>query len=391
VSWPVTETFKSAVRRSHRRVSRVDVLVRGDLVGSIGTLPDGTSYGGVLSGSIEVERTTVRRRLSGLTVLDPDAMLTRTVAEGGIGWLTPWGNELRVWRGIEYDDGTQEMVPLGTFSIWDIDESFPEVSVTGYDRARTLNAMRFTQPYYIDRGTPLTTAVQQIIETRWPFGDLAYNFAETSFTTPSIMFEEQDEPWTRATKRLAAAGGYDLHFDPMGDVVMRPEPVTGTELQAVEEFREGADSVRLPGTSRSRSLESRYNGVIVTVESPDNVAAGAGTLRAEVWDDNPASPTYRGTWGERPRWYSNPWITTTDQAQAAGAGVLRSELGATDGFRLSIVPMVHLDVGDQVHAYIGPADIISAYQSLDRLTIPLGGGEMTCETRGSLPISDEGE
>lgn len=392
MAWPVSDRFKAAVRQSHRRVSRVDVLVNSEVVGSIGTLPDGTEYGGVIGGQVEIERTTVRRRLSGLVVIDPDALLTRTVTEGGIEWLTPWGNEIRVWRGIDYQDGSEpEMVPLGTFQLWDLDESFPEVAVTAYDRAHVINSFRFTTPFHIERDLPLHLAVRRVIETRWPGVPLVYNFAETPYTTPAIMLEEQDEPWTRASKRLAAAGGMDLHFGPMGDVVMTQEPTEANQFVAVERFFEGTDSVRLPGTSRTRSAAQRYNGVIVTAENTDNVTGTnpPGPIRAEVWDMNPASPTYaEGRFGRRPRWYANPWARTADQCRSSGQAVLRSELGATDGYRLRIVPMGYLDAGDLIEFGAGTGDIITASQMLDKATIPLAGGEMSIDTRGALPIED---
>jgi hypothetical protein len=370
----------------------VDVLVGGDVVGSLGTLPDGSEYGGIQGGSVEVSRDPVRRRLSGLVVVDPERRYVRLTDEGGIAWLSPWGVELRVWRGIDYQDGSEpELVPLGTFEITGNNEDQPRIDTSGWDRGGTINAYRFLYPFAVDKGENLTSAIKRIIETRWPGPTLTYNLADPGWTTPMIVLAEQAEPWAAACKKLAAAGGMDLHFDPLGDVVMRPEPVANDSINPVVSLHAGADGVRIGPAKQSRSTEGHFNGIILTGENTDNVADGTGIIRAEVWDQNSRSPTYVGRWGYRPRWVNLSWVRSNDQAQAAAAGYLRAELGRTDGYSIECLPLPHLDVNDAARVYPDRTDDATGanvIQLIDKLTCPIVAGTMSLDTRGALPLDD---
>ena len=391
---PLTDRYLATIGTSHKRISRVDVLVGGEVVGALGTLQDGTTYGGVIGGQVEVSRAPVRRRLSGLTVVDPERRYVRTTDEGGIAWLSPYGVELRPWRGIDYQDGTQELVPLGTFEVTGNNEQQPSVEITGWDRGGTINSFRFIYPFEVSLGESLVTVITRIIETRWPGPVLTYNMADPGYTTPMIVLGEQGEPWTEACKKLAASGGMDLHFNALGHVVMRPEPVVNDSLIPVVSFHAGSDGVRIGPAQQSRSTEGHYNGVIVTGENTDNVADGTGVIRAEVWDQNSRSPTYVGKWGYRPRWVSMSWVKTADQAEAAAAGILRAELGRTDGYTISCLPLPHLDVNDAARVFGDRTDDetgVNAVQLIDTISCPIAGGSMQVVTRGALPLDDAEE
>jgi hypothetical protein len=393
VAWPVSATFLDTVTRSHKRASRVDVLVEGDVVGTLGTLQDGSTYGGVIGGTVEISRAPVRRRLSGLVVVDPERRYVRTTDQGGIAWLSPYGVELRVWRGIDYQDGSDpELVPLGTFEITANAEDQPKVDVSGWDRGGTINQFKFISPFEITLGENLTAAIKRVVETRWPGQTLTYNMADAGWTTPGIVLAEQAEPWTEACKRLAAAGGYDLHFDPMGDVVMRSEPVVNDSIIPVVSFHAGTDGVRIGAPQQARSTEGHYNGIILSGENTDNVADGTGVIRVEVWDENSRSPTYvGGPWGYRARWVPMASVKTPEQAYAAATGILRAELGRTDGYTITCLPMPHLDVNDAARVFPDRGDDVTGtnlIQLIDTISVPVAGGSMRVDTRGALPLDD---
>jgi hypothetical protein len=46
--------------------------------------------------------------------------LNSLVPDNDFDLLTPFGNELRLFRGIQFDDGSVEYVPLGVFVIIDV-------------------------------------------------------------------------------------------------------------------------------------------------------------------------------------------------------------------------------------------------------------------------------
>jgi hypothetical protein len=389
--WPTSARFQAAMTRSHVRITRLDVLVGGAVAGQLGTLPDGSTYGGITGGAVEISRDPVRRRLTGLTVLDPERRYVRSTADGGVAWLWPYGVELRAWRGIDYQDGTTEMFPLGTFEVTGNDEDQPSVEISGWDRGGTINAFRFRYPFQIDLGETLGGAIQRIIETRWVGPALTYHLSDPGWTSPMIVLAEQAEPWTEACKRLASAGGMDLHFDALGDVVLKAEARSDDVINPVASFHAGADGVRVGPARQSRSTEGHYNGIILTAENTDNIADGTGIIRAEVFDLNPASPTYAPRWGYRPRWVAHPWVRTNDQAIAAATSILRAELGRTDGYTITCLPLP-LDVGDPVQVYPDRDDDAtgaSVIQLIDKITCPLGDGVMELETRGSMPLEED--
>ena len=156
----------------------------------------------------------------------------------------------------------------------------------------------------------------------------------------------------------------DLYFDENGICRMRPipDPDLGTPLMT---YTDGDDSV-LTSLARSLNTDESYNGVIYTGEGT-NLSIG---VIGEAWDDNPASPTYRVTYGEVPLFKSSPTILTVAEAQDAAVAELRKVIGATE--RISwdqLVNPAH-DVYDLVKVTRSESGV-DATLMLDSVTIPL--------------------
>jgi hypothetical protein len=106
--------------------------------------------------------------------------------------------------------------------------------------------------------------------------------------------------------------------------------------------------------------------VIFTGEGT-NLAIG---IIGEAWDMNPASPTYRPTYGDQPVFRSSPTILTTEEAYAAAAAELRKVIGATEKIEWGQIVNPAHDVFDLVSIVRGPSKV-NATLMLDALTIPL--------------------
>src|SRR5512146_2193069 len=99
---PTTDRFKSEIRKSHRVYSYVDV-----------TAPNLQTFRlNATGGDVQIDRTASQRRRCTVSCVDPTGTLTPTTADS---ILTPYGTEVRPYRGVQYDDGTTEVVPLGVF------------------------------------------------------------------------------------------------------------------------------------------------------------------------------------------------------------------------------------------------------------------------------------
>lgn len=282
--------------------------------------------------------------------------------------LTPFGNELRIYRGIKFPDGSTELVPLGVFVITrtevNDDGNQLTIKVSGDDRSVRISRARWTKPYEIASGTNLATAIQNILEDRW--ADVTCIFDPTSATTSKTILglDTDNDPWQDAV-RIAESAGLDLFFD--GDGIARLRNLPDVTTGAINEtYDEGTEGVTLSVT-KSISSESTYNGVIVTGEGSDVTTA----VRAEAWDDNPNSPTYRyGKFGEVPAFYSSSMITTVAQAQETATNLLNKYLGADEGIQFGMVVNPAHDTGDLIRLQMA-ATKIDKVLLIDQLTIPL--------------------
>lgn len=373
------------VTQSHQMIVRVDVLRRGE---TVLTIDGGTpATGGVTDGSVQVERSLIRRTAQ-LTLVDPGDKSLVPSTPGHP--LSVYGNELRIWRGVRYADGTDELLPIFTGPIADWDDSgYPAISVNAFDRADRVQRHRFERPTAIDRGTNYILAIQRVLQTAWP--EIVMSFPTSNLTSPGLLFEEQGDPWEQA-KKMAASLGNELLFDAMGVCTMQSEPdpasqsplFTYVEGDNLSYPAEAARSVLL-SAGRSSSNRGRYNKVIATGENTDNSA----TYRAEAWDADPTSPTYiGGDYGVVPRWYASQFIASSGQAAGAARSVLRSELGQTDPVPFSIVANPALELGDVVRLVRTRTDL-DVTRSMDKLSLPLSvEGAMDVVTRNLVSIED---
>ncbi|WP_256789803.1 DUF5047 domain-containing protein [Frankia sp. AvcI1] len=357
--YPVSDRWRAAVTRSHRVAARAE-LRTGDRV----VVPSDQIK--IISGSVKVDQTAATRRTCDLEV-QVDEALVPTFRERTP--LDPFGNELRLYRGIDYLlPGVQaELVPLGVFrvettSISDGPAGASVVTLKGYDRADAISRSRWVRPYAIPAGTNLITAAAGIVADRSSLPTTPQMIlAAVTETTPLHLLEEGADPWADGVAKLALAAGCEAYFDVSGTFVMRPEPQVVDP--AVLELAEGLDCVI---TELEREYTPGPNGVIINGEGAQNAP-----VRAEAFDLNPLSPTYwYGPYGQRPKTETHPLaisypvglrIARTRLVQLAGAGEVVS---------LTIIPNPALAEGDVIRvrrARSGLNDLLM----VESMTIPL--------------------
>lgn len=349
--WPTSAAYQVAVATEHMAAWRLDTLFSGIVTGSYDTA--------IVAGSVSVSKQAPIRRTLRLTAVDPDGTLADR--------LQVYGHEVRVYRGIVVA-GASELVPLGTFGITDAvnhDADGEVWEVQGYDRGGVITERRFYEPYVIAAGTNYGTAIQTLVQTKFPgmvFNPVAFS-AMTTSTTPLLVLEAQNDPWGAAVG-MARSVGMELLMDPMGVCTLQPEP----DPTAENVVRTYGESVGYPllRLDISRTRRGTYNGVVVTGESTSLTVP----VRGEAWDTDPGSPTYRyGAFGEVPRFAFNPLMTTTAQCTAAATAELQAELGSTEQVDYELIPDAAHDASDVVRFVKGAVDDIFV---LDTFDVPLG-------------------
>ena len=355
--WPVTDSFRAAVRQSHKVVSRVDILSEGEQIGTL--FP--------VDGSVSADsRRTVRRTMT-MSAVDEDGTLTPTQG-ARIGLLTPYGTELAVYRGVEYVDGTQELVPVGVFVLTEVsvleDGEGQRISLQGSDRSIRVSRNKFLDPYQIASGTTVEAGLLALLRDRW--ADVAVDFPVTGQVLPTVVIDAQrgNDPWASAVT-IAEAYGYDLAFSPDGVARMQliPDPVAD---DPVEVYQDGPDAVL---TSMTRTFDSTksFNGVVVSSQG----TANDSPVRAIAFDENPNSVTYRfGPFGEVPFFYESSLIVDAGQAVTTAAALLRKATGTAEAITWSQIVNPAHDVLDVVRIR-RESQALDVVLMIDRLDIPL--------------------
>lgn len=359
---PASDLFHDALTRSHTLAVRADLLFGGV------TVQEGLLLSG---GSVTLDRTAEIRGRCSITVSDPSL-----IPDSAFDPVTPFGAELQLWRGINFGSDT-ELVSLGIFGIQEIktDDKGGTVTVDGFDRAQAVKDAELESTYVIPAGTNYAAAIQSLIDAGVP--NLTYRFASVDEETPLLVFADDTDGgrWAAALS-MATSIGCDLYFDGDGRCVLEPVPDPRTD--PVASLSDGPGGV-VVSAAKNWSRAQSYNAVIAYSSNPANTGAPP---RAVVRDLDPTSPTYYyGPFGQKPRRFASPLITTTTQAQSAASGMLRQVLGVAQSLDLTAVPNPTLEPGDIITVR-RQSLALDEVDVLDSLTIPLDvSGTMSAGVR----------
>ena len=374
MAYPVSTDFRTAIQDSHNVVYLATICdVAGNVLATLRPINGQVN--------IDIDRST-RRDAGDMQLIDPDGTLRPLDPTDLLSPMT--GHELRLYRGIEFLDGTQELVPLGVFNwssaVINETETSVTLSINGLqDRSIRVSRARYTEPINIVAGTSVEDALSDILFQAWP--DVTFSggsLTETGKVMPAVAYgaDGDGDPWEDA-RGLADAQGYRLYFDALGEVKLS-NILGADQVTAVVSYGSSYSNLMLTTLTKSWDTADTYNGVIA-------VGEGSGLLypfRAIVWDDDPTSPTYYlGDFGKRPRYFSDPTIISQAQAQSSARGQLDKTLGLTEKLTWTQLVDPSLDVDDGVNVYDEELGVNRLYR-LDRLTIPLeASSPMSAEAR----------
>jgi hypothetical protein len=346
--YPASGEFKTAILSDHIVVSKAEIWNQNSKLTTL-NVDNGQVTVSVNSG--------VRRTCQVNLVTDRSA--NNLVPDNGFDTLAPFGNELRLYRGVQFTNGSIEYVPLGVFVMTDVVVSDTNdgvnISITGEDRSLIISRAKWTEPYQMVSGT-LEASLTAMLQNRWV--DVQTSFVTTNVTVNQVVWgtESNSDPWQDSVS-LAQLVGYDLYFDVLGVAVLRPFPSLDAST-VVAKYEEGQQTL-ITSLDRSMSSKETYNGVIYTIEGSQVTTP----IRVEVWDEDTTSPTYRyGVFGNAPTFVTTNLLATEAEAIKAATSLLDTYRGAQESINWGSIVDPTLDVNDVVY-------IKTAGSKTDRLVI----------------------
>jgi hypothetical protein len=362
--YPTSAAFKVAVKTNHRVVAKAEIWTDDRKLIDLD----------IDTGKVSVSTTNTIRRTCEVH-LTTDRTTANLVPDNGFDYLAPFGNQIRLYRGIQFDDGTKEYVPLGVFIITEvkITDNNEGVSMTihGEDKSIIVSRNKWTTAYQMLSET-LEDSLKNMLQNRYP--DIETDFPVTNVNVNQIILgaDSKVDPWADAVG-IAQLVGYDLYFDVRGICTMKQFP-TLDAASVVATFKEGSGTT-ITTLDRNISTKETYNGVIYTLEGSQVTTP----IRVEVWDEDTTSPTYRyGVFGSVPTFISANLVGTSTDAIKAATLLLNTYIGAQEQITFSSIVDPSLDVNDVIY-------VKSTGAKVDR-TVIIDSMDIPLEYTGSLGI-----
>ncbi len=355
--YPLTDEFKAALVKSHVIISKCEVYT------SAGVYLQNLD---IFDGQVTVDDVAQRRRYT-VALSDPNL-----VPQAATDLLNPeGGNEIKLYRGIRFSDGSEQFIPLGVFGIEhvSIDDSGQGLfmRVEGWDRSKKLSDAKMINAYTIANGTNAKTALEALASFRYP--GISYSASWVSYTTsatlPQITMVTGDNPWNKIQKLGLEALASDIYFDVGGELTIVPvvDPIGQPTIWTYEE----GPTATFLYLNKNLTTEDSPNHIIVFGEHPDNSAP----IRGEAFDSNVSSPTYYlGPYGDRVKVLEGQNVKDTTQATAWATAVLNKALGVSELVRFNAIVNPGHEVGDLIGIDRPRSKVLDVYV-IDKLTIPL--------------------
>jgi hypothetical protein len=317
-------------------------------------------------GSVTVDRSQSIRRTC--TVAGCDVTL---IPRSPTDQLATYGARLRIARGVEYGDGTSELVPLGVFRLDAVEGDLGQGPVTlqGKDLSAVITDDKFTEPWTAT-GT-VVSAVTALVLRSLPDAAVITDIVDVAIGRRS--FDVEGDPWA-AVQEIAAAAGAVVYASADGVFVIAtlPDLLTTDPAWAVEAIEGG---VYVSGT-RAMTSDNVFNGVLARGENTADNVAPVSYLATDV---DPNSPTYwGGPFGRRPDFYTSSTLVTLAACTQAANMRLAAAKAPNAAGNFSALPNPALEAGDVLR--VMHEDGTRELHQVAAFTVPLDLG-------GDFPIS----
>lgn len=350
----------------------------------------------VLSGSVVVDTTQPVRSTVSLTLVDQYGWLTPATLFSP---LSPLGNEIWVWSGMQYPDGTQELIPAGVFAITQVSLTYTgtdnTIMVSGSDRGYTVGLRLLQTPTTLAAGSTLASALSQLVTPNLPNGaQLFMDPSCSTITLASTSLSQGDNPWSDAVT-LCANAGLQCYFDVNGNCVVTPVPDPSTQssvwtyaqtpggllLAVTRNLSQQATTSGSLGGSSGASTGTVSNAFYMIYQGTQTTSSGTPPIVGSALDQNPQSPMFvGGPYGLVPQFVYTGVLQGQDAADAAAAQLLAQSEGQVDSVTVTCTSNPALQGLDVVTVDV-PAINLGANYVVSGYTTPLGLGPQTLTLR----------
>jgi hypothetical protein len=359
--------YRAAYARPHKAIFRCEVW---DNVGQLeANLP-------IIGGEVKCTLGSQVTRSGSLTV---DASL---MPRKETDLLAPFGNRLRLYRGIEYG-GRQFWCRTFTGLITKVERKpRSPVTVTFADRASEVDENDFEAAEEAQTNNSLVGEIVRLIRD----GVRDAEFGTHDQIAANVPAQVYDDSRSNACDQLADAGGAFWYALADGSFVIRRVPWAfqpdGAGLSPVVSYNETGDTFygstngTITDYGELMSRENIYNVVVGESDQPD----GAAPRRAVVRDTLAESPTYvGGKFGRRVMRVELPSAATDTVVRHSTEATRRRSRASAEATPWSMVPDPALELGDLVELRIGGRRLI---RCVSDFTIPMTeSGDMSCSGR----------
>lgn len=333
---PVTSAFLTTIRGSHKAVFRARVCEPGQ---SDSADPDGEEVP-VQGGDVQVDGTAdVRSNVDLITL----PAYWPTSAQS---LLTPYGPELFVERGVTIGVAT-EWVSLGYFRIDAVEQSEAPrgtIRVAGRDRMAGIIDGKSLAPQQFPATMRYGQVVAHLVTEVYPWAQILWDDDTENEPIGRAIICEQDRFAT--LDDLVRAVGKIWYWDHRGILRVNDAPDATDPVFDVN----GGEGGVLVSLRRRITREGVYNAVVASGEAAD----AAAPVRAVAYDSDPTSPTWwNGPFGQVPRFYSSPFVTSVSQAGTAATAMLTRSTGLPYNVDFTAVPNPALEPYDPVRVLYG--------------------------------------
>lgn len=261
------------------------------------------------------------------------------------GALSADGSALRIYTGLRYADGKEELLrvfdgPIVSAPRWTgapVEASQREVRAEGW--MRYIMDDRFTEPFAATDANTALEWVEALLVAAVPGGPVTVAAGVTDVSVTDELVWEQDR--IEAVTALAAAAGCVVRDTPDGGFLIGPPLQADSGATPLRSYIYGSAGAMLVGSSPAAARGDRYNGVLAY--NPEDPAV---RYLATV-SDSGSPVVWGGPFGKRVQYFSSPLLTAST-VQAAAETRLAAVDGRMQRTELEILPDPSLEPGDHV-------------------------------------------
>jgi hypothetical protein len=363
---PVSDLYQEAMRYSRTMSARMDIVYNDVVLEN--DVP-------LVTGSVSTDRgSNIRYQASADMGMYPWDSLP----------LDADGTRIRLYYGLN-SLGTTEFAQVGEYQVFDFGRTNRgSLKLTLKGLEQFLIEAQFIRPRTPPYGVSTISAISDLIYEVLPTSEVVALHSTDRLVQATGAWEK--DRWA-AIDQLARSINCEVFCGHDGRFYIVDLPDLPT-LVGQYQLDGGPTGVMIT-ESRTKTRDTVYNAVSVSSNSSDQTVP---PLWAWAYDSDPASRTYfYGPYGQRVRFYSSQFFTTTAQCQAYADRLLAESLAPRKSLSIGGVPIPFLEAGDPVRTYttqtVNPSTTPETYL-IQKTSLPFRGA-WSAEMLVSTDVNEE--